>query len=165
MRPLGLEAVITSDFVSRYELLTIHTTKAPEFIDLTGTVLKLVRQSRIEFGIVNIQTHHTTAGLLVNENEPLLLEDFARHLEELAGAKAHYRHDELDLRTGIALHERKNGHAHCKAMHLRNSETINIAHCDLDLGRWQRLFLVELDTGCSRTLSIMLMGCRAAGTR
>ena len=154
------ETAMPGVFVSRYELLSIQTSKASEFIDVTEAVQKLARQSQIEFGTANVQTRHTTTGLLINENEPLLLEDFQRQLEKAAGAQIRYRHDELDQREGISPHERKNGHAHCKAMYLRSSETINIAHGNLDLGRWQRLFLVELDFAPTRPLSVVLMGIR-----
>ncbi len=157
------EIEAANNFVSEYQLLSIPTSKAPEFIDLTEAVQNLVQQSGIEFGTANIQTRHTTTGLLINENEPLLLEDFARQLDVMASPQVHYRHDELELRTGIPAYERQNGHAHCKAMTLRSSETVNIARNKLDLGQWQSIFLVELDIACSRTVSVMLMGLRMRG--
>ena len=109
---------------------------------------------------MNVQVRHTTIGLLINENERLLLEDFEKQLDETASAQGQYRHDELSLRTGIPLHERRNGHAHCKAMSLRSSETINIANGKLDLGHWQRLFVVELDMPSARTVSLVAIGVR-----
>ncbi len=54
--------------------------------------------------------------------------------------------------------EKPNGHAHCKALFLRSSETINIVDGRLQLGRWQRIFLLELDCPRRRTVSVMVMG-------
>ena len=98
---LGIKQQSVTNFLTQYELLPIRTEKALEFVDLTELIQNLVQQSEIEFGIVNIQTRHTTTGLLLNENEALLLDDFKRQLEGCASAQANYRHDELDLRIGI----------------------------------------------------------------
>lgn len=147
-------------FVTEYDVLSINTTEAPQFLDLTSAVEDFVQRSQIHLGTINVQVRHTTIALLINENERLLLQDFERQLESTASAQGLYQHDQLSLRTGITLQERQNGHAHCKAMSLRSSETINIVHCRLDLGRWQRLFVVELDTASARTLSMVAMGMR-----
>ena len=54
--------------------------------------------------------------------------------------------------------ERPNGHAHCKSMFLRTSETISVRNGRLDLGLWQRIFLVELDASRRRSVSLTLIG-------
>ena len=71
-----MEAVVpTRGF--RHALIRIATEDPTEFIDLTERLAALVAQSGIRFGLVNIQSLHTTAAIVVNENEPLLLSDFA----------------------------------------------------------------------------------------
>ncbi len=42
-----------------------------------------------------LQSRHTTAAVVVNENDPLLLEDLADLLERWAPAGARYRHNDL----------------------------------------------------------------------
>src|SRR5262245_30174471 len=122
----------------------IETSECLEFIDITDRVADRVAASGVRDGIVNIQSAHTTAAVLVNEHEPLLIEDMKRILERLAPRTDTYRHDAFDIRTiNLSPNEPVNGHAHCKAMFLRTSETIGVAEGQLQLGRWQRIFLVE----------------------
>jgi secondary thiamine-phosphate synthase enzyme len=54
--------------------------------------------------------------------------------------------------------EPPNGHAHCKAILLGTSETLNIVDGEMNLGRWQRIFFIELDQAKERVVSVMVMG-------
>jgi len=142
-----------------HHALHLQTTECLQFIDLTERITELVAASGVAHGLINIQTTHTTTAIMVNEHEPLLLEDLKRTLERLAPREAKYRHDEFDIRTAnLTPDERPNGHAHCKAMFLRTSETLNIVNGELQLGRWQRIFFIELDDARERTVSITVMG-------
>jgi len=42
-----------------------------EFEDVTEAVFEFVKDSGVKNGLVNVQTLHTTAAVIVNENEPL----------------------------------------------------------------------------------------------
>lgn len=141
-----------------------HTLKLPtreclQFIDVTAKINELVHHSGIRHGLVNVQTKHTTTAIIINENEPLLLQDLRRTLESLAPRDATYAHDNFDIRTeNMTPEERPNGHAHCKALFLRTSETLNVVNGKLDLGRWQSIFFLELDTARERSISITILG-------
>ncbi len=140
-------------------MLRIETHGDSRFIDLTRRVQEVVEQSGIETGIVNVQTQHTTAAIAINEDEPLLLEDLVSTLVGLAPGTRAYRHDDFAVRTvNMTPGERPNGHAHCQALMLRTSETLNIVAGRIQLGRWQRIFLVELDPGRQRSVSVLVMG-------
>jgi secondary thiamine-phosphate synthase enzyme len=142
-----------------HHTLHLQTTECLQFIDLTERITGLVAASGVQHGLANIQTLHTTTAIIVNEHEPLLLEDMKRILERLAPRDVKYQHDEFDIRTAnLTPDERPNGHAHCQAMFLRASETLNIVNGELQLGRWQRIFFVELDGERERTVSVTLMG-------
>jgi thiamine phosphate synthase YjbQ (UPF0047 family) len=54
--------------------------------------------------------------------------------------------------------ELANGHAHCKSLYLRTSETVNLLDGVLQLGRWQRIFFLELDRARDRSLSVQILG-------
>lgn len=139
--------------------LAVRTEKRLEFIDLTDRILEEVRRASILFGLVNIQTLHTTAAIFVNENEPLLLDDLKQFLDQLAPGDRYYRHNDFSIRThNILPGEDRNGHSHCKALLLRTSETLNVANGALQLGPWQRIFLAELDKPRDRTVSLLIMG-------
>jgi len=129
-----------------------------QFIDLTGEVVALVERSGIRDGLVNVQTRHTTTAIIVNENEPLLLDDLAKMLERLAPRDGQYQHNDFERRIDIPPNEPANGHAHCQAICLPTSVSLNIVDGRLQLGRWQSIFFVELDQGRERSVSLMVIG-------
>jgi secondary thiamine-phosphate synthase enzyme len=140
---------------------TLHLrSRAPmQFLDLTPRIAHCVRQSRVDHGLVNVQCLHTSAALLVNENEPLLLEDFAALLERWAPRDACWQHDRFDVRTvSIRPGERPNGHAHARALALSAAECLNVVEGRLVLGRWQRIFFVECDGTRDRSVSVLVLG-------
>jgi secondary thiamine-phosphate synthase enzyme len=94
----------------------LRTERAVQFIDLTELVAERVRRSGVAEGMVTVQSRHTTAGVVVNENEPLLLEDFQDLLERWAPANARYRHNDLADRAHAPADEKPNGHAHARAL-------------------------------------------------
>jgi secondary thiamine-phosphate synthase enzyme len=135
------------------------TTRQPlQFVDLTDRLVRTVHASRIGTGLLNVQTRHTTTALVVNEDEPLLREDFEAMLERLAPRTGRYRHDDMARRPGVPDGERANGHAHCRALLLPSSACLNIVDGTLALGHWQRVFLVELDGPREREVSVVAFG-------
>jgi secondary thiamine-phosphate synthase enzyme len=137
----------------------LQTTECMQFIDITEAISERVRQSGVRHGLVNIQTKHTTTAVLVNEHEPLLIEDMRRTLERLAPQEGAYQHNDFRIRTAnLTPDEKENGHSHCKALFLKTSETMNIVDGAIQLGRWQRIFFIELDSARKRTVSIMIVG-------
>jgi secondary thiamine-phosphate synthase enzyme len=143
----------------RHRKIQLATERPFEFIDVTADVEALVAQTGIDVGFVNVQSLHTTTSIVVNEHEPQLLSDFAELLERAAPPTASYRHDDVTLRTvNFFPGERINGHSHCQALLLSSSVCLNIANGCLQLGRWQRIFLAELDGPQTRELSVVIFG-------
>jgi thiamine phosphate synthase YjbQ (UPF0047 family) len=65
----------------------------------------------------------------------------------------------MDVRTvNLAPGERPNGYAHCRALMLSPSALLNLADGRLQLGCWQRVFLVELDGPRVREVSVLVLG-------
>lgn len=149
------------------DLVRLRTERSLQFVDLTELVEERVRRSGVREGMATVQSRHTTAAVLVNENEPLLLHDFEDALRRWAPADARYRHNDLKARAGAPLDERPNGHAHARALLLGASVCLSVAEGRLDLGPWQSVFLVELDGPRDRTLSVQVLGVSAedAGPR
>ena len=130
-----------------------------DFIDLTGEVKNFVKESQVEDGLVNVQILHTSAALIVNENEPLLLEDFKANLEKSALHSLEYQHDDLNKRTvNVCPDECVNGHSHCKAIHLLVNATLNLIKGEIQFGQWQSVLLVELDRSRKRKVQIQILG-------
>ena len=151
--------MLTPVAVSQSTRIRIASRRATEFIDVTDDLRRLVASSGIRNGILNVQSLHTTAAIIVNEHEPLLLADFEAFLERVAPQASHYGHDDTHTRTvNVLAGERPNGHAHCRALLLPASVCLNVADCQLVLGIWQRIFVVELDGPRHRELSVVIAG-------
>lgn len=149
----------TTGWTAFHGSLTHRTEHEIEFVDVTPRLADIVWRHGLDCGMVNVQTRHTTTGIIVNENEPLLLEDLRRTLERVAPRLGGYAHDDFRRRwPNLEPGERVNGHAHCQALVLPTSTAVNVADGTLCLGRWQRVFLVELDGPQSREVSVTLMG-------
>jgi secondary thiamine-phosphate synthase enzyme len=146
----------------RHSRIRVETRDATEFIDLTDRIEAGVRTSGIRDGLVSVHTLHTTTEIVVNEHEPLLLEDFRTLLARLVPEDRPYRHDDMASRTvNLAPGERPNGHAHCRALLLPSSALFNLVDGRLQIGRWQRVFLVELDGPRPRDVSMQIVGAAA----
>ena len=139
----------------RIEFDTTHPT---EFVDITDRIRQEIQRSHLRNGRVYLQSLHTTLGIVVNENEPLLLTDFEGLLEKLAPAGAGYEHDDFSRRVDIRLDEPVNGHAHCRQLLLSAFATLLVEDGRLVLGRWQSVFAVELDGPRHREVAMQLDG-------
>ena len=132
---------------------------AAEFIDITATVREFLEETGISEGSVLVFARHTTAGIEINEHEPLLLRDMAYFLDKQAPKSADYKHNDFVIRTAnMTADECPNGHAHCQHLMLNSSETIPVAGGQLMLGKWQRIFLIELDRPRDRQVVIQVQG-------
>jgi len=130
-----------------------------DFIDITDKIKTFAKETGIKNGLINIQILHTSSALIVNENEPLLKEDIKRNLENTAPSNLEYQHDDFSKRTvNLCENECKNGHSHCKAIHLLPSTTLNLIDGEVQLGKWQRVMLVELDRSRPRKIQIQIIG-------
>jgi secondary thiamine-phosphate synthase enzyme len=143
----------------RHARVSVTTKNPTEFVDLTQQIEALVDDTGVFVGLVHVQSLHTTTAIVVNEHEPLLMEDFAALLASTAPRDRAYLHDDMSARTvNLAPGERPNGHAHCRALLLGSTVSLNIAGGAVQLGRWQRIFLVELDGPRTREVSVLVFG-------
>lgn len=145
---------------------TFHTTVRAEhrlgFVDLTEQLLDAIASSGVSEGFCVAYSRHTTCGLLINEWEDGAQEDLLRRLELLVPDSGYYAHDDLDRRTqNLVPDERANGRAHVVQMIVGGtSQVVPVADGRPALGRWQRLFLLELDEPKDREVVIQAFGVR-----
>ncbi len=142
------------------ERLELETTAAPGFHDITDEINAIVADSGVTFGHVTVFSCHTTAAVRINEAEPLLLRDMARHLRQIAPSNAYYEHNDFGRRV-VNMHddEPANGHAHCQHLFLSTSETIPVIEGRTALGTYQHVFLIELDHPRMRQVLVTVVGC------
>ena len=106
-------------------------------------------------GLVNIFSRHTTCGVRILENETLLMTDYQRFLEKQAPLDAFYAHNIIEARD-VPPDERINGHSHIRTLFFQTSETIPVKNGKMLLGKWQDIFLVDLDPSRLREIIITL---------
>ena len=131
------------------------------YLDLTDDLRRAIKDAGVTEGAAIAFCEHTTAALLINEWEEGAMADFRRHLTELVPHEGiYYAHDDFDIRTqNMNEDERKNGHAHVKAMMLSaTSHAIPVVAGEPGFGRWQRLIFLELDEPKERRVTFQVFG-------
>lgn len=126
--------------------LTIPTSQACEFVDITSRVEKLVTDSKIQDGLVVIFVPHTTAGVTINENaDPDVKHDLLLQFDRIAPQSKDFRHGE------------GNSPAHIKSSLVGSSVNIIISGGRLNLGTWQGIYFCEFDGPRTRKLNIKII--------
>ena len=136
--------------------LHFDTEETNQFCDFTEAVLEIISKSGIKHGSVTLFTPHTTTAVVINESETGYINDFKKKIEQLVPSDAYYEHDDWDLRTeNMQEDENVNGRSHVRGTIIGSSGvTLPIINSELIIGRWQRLFFVELDCARSRRLFV-----------
>lgn len=129
-----------------------------EFIDITDKVEEIVANSGVREGQVLVYAQHTSASIVINHNEPMLIQDFMRVLYRLVPVGDRYSHDLFEIGRSKTSDGRSNGHSHCKAMLLGVSATLPIEKGKILLTEKQNIFLVEMDGARTRDVIIQVMG-------
>lgn len=128
-----------------YELI-VNTTKRTELIDITYDIEKILKESKVEEGIMTLFVPHTTAGVTINEDaDPTVVEDMLMVLNKVIPFEANYKHIE------------GNSAAHIKTSLIGSSENIIIKDNKLVLGTWQGIFFGEFDGPRKRKLYVKII--------
>ncbi len=117
------------------KVITVDTSKHTQFIDITSKAEDFVSGAGVNGGALLIYSKHTTAGILINENESGLLNDLEGIIESLVPQNSGYAHDRIDDNT----------HSHLRAILVGESKMVPIIEGRLKIGTWQRIFLAEFD--------------------
>lgn len=126
--------------------IEIETRARVEFRDITASVQKLISDSKVQSGLCHLFIPHTTAAILINENDdPALAKDFEEFLLKLAPRQQDYHHDD------------GNCDAHLKAAVIGCSKSLVIENGRLVLGTWQGVYFCEFDGPRRRTLRVKIM--------
>ncbi len=124
----------------------IETHARVDFKDITRLVQKVVAESGVQSGLCFLFVPHTTAAILINENEdPALQKDMDNFLKSLAPRDGSYHHND------------GNCDAHLKAAVIGNSKSLLVEGGSLVLGRWQGVFLCDFDGPRRRELRIKVV--------
>ena len=117
----------------------LKTSGSHDMHDITAEVARLVEESRVRTGLVQVFNVGSTAALGMIEYEPGLIRDLPAVLDKLLPPSREYGHEQT-------WHD-GNGHSHLQATMLGQSLTVPVRERRLVLGTWQQIVLVEFDTG------------------
>ncbi|MEP7162649.1 MAG: secondary thiamine-phosphate synthase enzyme YjbQ [Candidatus Moraniibacteriota bacterium] len=140
------------------ERIDLESKTQIEFLDITDKVQDIVDRSGVREGQVLVYVPHTTMGVAINHYEPMLLQDFMRILYKIVPVDDQYSHDLFELRRESMSDGRSNGHSHCKAILMGNSETIPVEKGKLLLTERQNIFAVEFDGSRKRDVVVQVSG-------
>ena len=104
--------------------------------ELTSEVARIVRESRVETGVVTVFIQHTSASLVIYENaDPSARHDLHEFFERLVPEDEDYY-----IHTAEGSDDTT---SHLRMVLTRTSETVPIAQGRMALGTWQGIFLFE----------------------
>ena len=117
------------------EVIQIETDKQNGLYDITPEVRRVVKNSNVSDGIVNIYVQGATAGIMIQESwDQSVQNDVVNLLKKLIPAGV-WEHDMQD----------NNGDAHLKAGLVGPGETVPLINGEMGLSTWQNIFLCEFD--------------------
>jgi secondary thiamine-phosphate synthase enzyme len=140
------------------ERIEFETKTQIEFVDITDRMEEILERSGIREGQAIVFVPHTTMGVAINHNEPMLLQDFMRVLYKAVPVDDQYSHDLFELSRNAKSDGRSNGHAHCKQLLLGSSETVLVERGKLVLTDLQSVFAVEFDGSRKRDVIVQIIG-------
>jgi secondary thiamine-phosphate synthase enzyme len=108
-----------------------------DVLDVTDQVSRIVADSRIRQGIVNITGMGSTLGITTLEFESGCVADLQRALEEIAPAAGDYAHN---ARWGDG-----NGYAHLRSALVGTGRSFPVNDGQLMTGTWQQIVLCDFD--------------------
>lgn len=127
--------------------ISVRTNERYELVSITEEVRGAVREAGVEEGLCVISSTHTTAGITVNE-------DFDRDVPaDLAAACLAFLQT-LDIRFE---HAEGNSDSHLLTSLFGPSQVMLVRGGEVELGRWQGVFLAEFDGPRSRTVRVAVL--------
>jgi secondary thiamine-phosphate synthase enzyme len=136
------------------QTFTVLSAKRVQVIDITREVQDRVLGADIDEGIVFVNSRHTASGLLINEFQGALIEDFQGMLEQLVPENGSYRNS--DFRNSDS--EPGSASANLRASLLSHSVAVGISHGMVSLGRFQAILVAELDGPQTRNVDLTMIG-------
>jgi secondary thiamine-phosphate synthase enzyme len=116
----------------------VSTRGHTDVIDISREVERIVGESGISQGIVNVSGRGSTVGITTLEYEPGCVADLRRALDQVAPANADYAHN---ARWGD-----DNGFAHLRSAIIGTGRSFPLEGGRLGTGTWQQVVLCDFDT-------------------
>lgn len=120
--------------------------------NITKQVQQALSGSGLNAGLVTVFAKHTTASVLIIEDEPGIRADTKSLWDRLAPADPNWQHNTRNPGED-------NAHSHLRAQLQGVSQTIPFTDGQLTLGTWQQVVLLDFDTRArTRDLVLQIVG-------
>ncbi|HXV68246.1 MAG TPA: secondary thiamine-phosphate synthase enzyme YjbQ [Nitrospira sp.] len=120
--------------------------------NITNAVSAAVAGSELRAGIATVFVRHTTASIMIIEDEPGIRADTKSFWERVVPVDPRWQHNQRNPGED-------NGHSHLRGQLQGPSVTIPFSDRTLSLGTWQQIVVVDFDTRPrTRELIIQLVG-------
>ena len=126
--------------------IIVKTEKRHQLIDITAEIEAIVQASRVDEGLVLVFTPHSTAGIIITEDESGLKEDWFVFLKKLVSG-FDFAHNRID----------NNADAHILSGLIGQSKAFIVKDGNLLRGAWQQIFLAEFDGPRERAVAIEII--------
>lgn len=131
------------------EHITLQTQKVREVVNITSQVKAAMEKSGFREGIILVSALHSNSAIVINDDEPGLLEDLDAWLTRLAPVSGDYKHQGR-VESNAAIH--------LQALLLHHQAIVAFSEARLDLGPWQFVLFVELDGTRPKRILVRVMG-------
>lgn len=120
--------------------------------NITNAVSAAVAGSELRAGLATVFVRHTTASIMIIEDEPGIRADTKSFWERVVPVDPRWQHNQRNPGED-------NGHSHLRGQLQGPSVTIPFSDRTLSLGTWQQIVVVDFDTRPrTRELIIQLVG-------
>jgi len=116
--------------------------------NVTEKIQEILQQAGLKAGIVTLFIKHTTASVMIIEDEPGLRADTKSIWDQLISVNPKWQHNTRNPGED-------NAHSHLRGQLQGHSLTVPFADHTLMLGTWQQIVVVDFDTR-SRTRDIVV---------
>ena len=122
---------------TKSEKFTISSNGFNDVIDITQKINNQISLLQVKEGIVSISILSATASIMVFKQEPGLVNDFIKIIDNLAPLNRLYQHDNI-------WHD-GNAYAHLKSAFLNKTLTLPVIDNKLALEDWTQILLIDFD--------------------
>jgi secondary thiamine-phosphate synthase enzyme len=132
--------------------LTVQMAGGSQIENVTQSIVAAIAAANFQAGIVTVFIKHTTASVMIIEDEPGIRADTHTFWDRLIPADPRWRHNTVNPGED-------NGHSHLRGQLQGPSVTIPFVAGALLLGTWQQVVLVDFDTRArAREVVLQVLG-------
>ena len=132
--------------------ITLNMTGDTNVENVTSQIQKILSQSGLSAGILTVFVKHTTAAVMIIEDEPGIRADTKHFMDRLIPANPSLQHNTRNPGED-------NGHSHLRGQLQGPSVTVPFNEGSMTLGTWQQIVIVDFDTRPrTREIVIQMIG-------